>query len=142
MNNYFVILAAGKSSRFNKNKPKQFAKYKNKAIIEHSIEKSLKSKLFKKIIIVSNNLSIFKNMSLTSSIKIIKGGKERSDSTLVALKYLKKFRPKNVLIHDAARPDFSSKLLIRLVHQLKKNKAVIPAINPKDSIKYKIKNEV
>ena len=46
MNNYFVILAAGKSKRFGKNFLKQFYKYKNKEIIDHSVEKSLKSKLF------------------------------------------------------------------------------------------------
>ena len=40
MNNYFVILAAGKSNRFNKNIPKQFYKYKNKEIIYHYIDKS------------------------------------------------------------------------------------------------------
>ena len=54
MNNYFVILAAGKSKRFGKNFLKQFYKYENKEIIDHSVEKSLKSKLFKKIIIVSS----------------------------------------------------------------------------------------
>ena len=48
MNNYFVILAAGKSKRFSKKIPKQFFEYKNKEIIDHSIEKSLTSKLFKK----------------------------------------------------------------------------------------------
>ena len=53
MNNYFVILAAGKSKRFNKKIPKQFFNYRNKEIIDHSIEKSLNSKLFKKILIVS-----------------------------------------------------------------------------------------
>ena len=48
MNNYFVILAAGKSKRFGKNFLKQFYKYRNKEIIDHSVEKSLKSGLFKK----------------------------------------------------------------------------------------------
>ena len=65
MNNYFVILAAGKSKRFHKKLPKQFFNYRNKEIIEHSIEKSLSSKLFKKILIVSSNLkylSAFKNI--------------------------------------------------------------------------------
>ena len=142
MNNYFVILAAGKGKRFSKNKPKQFVKYKNKAIIEHSIEKSLKSQLFKKIIVVSKSLKIDKNINLPNSVKVIKGGKERSDSTLNALKYLKRFKPKNVMIHDAARPDFSLNLLKKLSYQLKKNKAVVPIVNSKDTIKYKIKNEI
>ena len=57
MNNYFVILAAGKSKRFHRKLAKQFYKYKNKDIIDHSVEKSLNSKLFKKILIITNNLN-------------------------------------------------------------------------------------
>ena len=56
--------------------------------------------------------------------------------------YLKKYKPRNVLIHDAARPNFSIKLLKNLISQLKDHKAVIPFIISKDSIKYKLKNEL
>jgi 2-C-methyl-D-erythritol 4-phosphate cytidylyltransferase/2-C-methyl-D-erythritol 2,4-cyclodiphosphate synthase len=142
MNNYFVILAAGKSKRFDKNVAKQFYNYKNKEIIDHSVDKSVNSKLFKKILIIANNLNHFKKKKYPKLVKIIKGGKERSDSSLIALKYLKKFKPKNVLIHDAARPNFSIKLLKNLLKNLKQNKAVIPIVSPKDSIKYKIKNQI
>jgi len=142
MNNYFVILAAGKSKRFHNNISKQFYNYKNKEIIDHSIEKSLNSKLFKRIVIVSNNLQHFKKKKYPKIISIIKGGKERSDSSLKALKFLKKYDPKNVFIHDAARPNFSIKLLKNIEKNLKKYKAVIPIVSSKDSIKYKIKNEI
>ena len=139
MNNYFVILAAGKSKRFHKKITKQFYNYKNKDIIDHSIEKSLDSKIFKKIIVVTNNLNYLKRKKYHKSVNIIKGGNERSDSSLIALKYIKRFKPKNVLIHDAARPNFSIKLLKNLINHLKNNKAVIPYINSKDTIKYKVK---
>tara|TARA_A100001015_G_scaffold69676_1_gene77144 strand:+ start:4744 stop:5850 length:1107 start_codon:yes stop_codon:yes gene_type:complete len=142
MNNYFVILAAGKSKRFHKNIAKQFYNYKNKEIIDHSLEKALNSKLFKKILIVTNKLNHFKKKNYPKSIRLIKGGKERSDSSLKGLKYLKKYRPKNVFIHDAARPNFSIKLLKNLLKNLKKNKAVAPVVTLKDSIKYKIKDQV
>ena len=142
MNNYFVILAAGKSKRFNKNTAKQFYYYKNKEIIDHSIEKSLNSNLFKKIIIVTNNLNHFKKKKYSKLISIIKGGKERSDSSLKALKYLKKYKPNNVFIHDAARPNFSIMLLKKLLKNLKKNKVVVPIVFSKDTIKYKIKNQI
>ena len=142
MNNYFVILAAGKSKRFSKNLPKQFFRYKNKEILDHSVDKSLYSKLFKKIIIVSNNLNYLKKKKYPKSITLIRGGKERSDSSLNALKYLKRYKPKNVYIHDAARPNFSLKLLKTISKNLKENKAVVPIVNSRDSIKYKIKNAV
>ncbi len=140
MNNYFIILASGQSKRFNSNKPKQFNIYKNKALFKHSLEKVIKSKLFKKIILVVDNKKNIKE-KLSRNVLVIKGGKERSDSSLIALKYIKKFKPNNVLIHDAARPNFTIKLLNNLIKTLKNNKAVIPAINSKDSIKYKINNE-
>ena len=141
MNNYFIILASGQSKRFNSNKLKQYIIYKNKPLFEHSIEKALTSKLFKKIILVVNNKKQI-NKKFSKNVVIIKGGKERSDSSLIGLEYIKKFKPSNVLIHDAARPDFSLQLLKNLVKSLKKNKAVIPTVNTKDSIKYKVKKQL
>ncbi len=142
MNNYFVILAAGKSKRFDKKMPKQFTKYKNKELIDHSIEKSLNSKLFKKVLIVTNSLNHFKKKKNSKLITVIKGGKERSDSSLAALKYIKRYKPKNVFIHDAARPNFSIRLLKNIAKNLKKNKAVVPVLSSADSVKYKTQNQI
>jgi 2-C-methyl-D-erythritol 4-phosphate cytidylyltransferase/2-C-methyl-D-erythritol 2,4-cyclodiphosphate synthase len=141
MNNYFIILASGQSKRFNSKKLKQFISYKNKALFEHSLEKALISKLFKKIILVVNDKKQIK-IKLPKIVTVIKGGKERSDSSLLALKYIKKFKPTNVLIHDAARPNFSIRLLHKLIASLNRNKASIPVISSKDSIKYKVKNQL
>ena len=141
MNNYFIILASGQSKRFNSNKPKQFNIYKNKALFKHSLEKAIKSKLFKKIILIVINKKKIKE-KFPKNVLVINGGKERSDSSLIALKFIKKFKPINVLIHDAARPNFTLKLLNKLIKHLKKNKAVVPAINSRDSIKYKIRNQL
>jgi len=106
MNNYFIILASGQSKRFNFKKAKQFITYKNKALFEHSLDKAIKSELFKKIILVTNDKKQIK-IKLPKNVLVIKGGKERSDSSLIALKFIKKFKPTNVLIHDAARPNFT-----------------------------------
>ena len=48
----------------------------------HSIEKAKKSKLFNKIVLVTN-----KDIKIPN-VNVIKGGKERSDSSFKALKYL------------------------------------------------------
>jgi 2-C-methyl-D-erythritol 4-phosphate cytidylyltransferase/2-C-methyl-D-erythritol 2,4-cyclodiphosphate synthase len=141
MNNYFIILASGQSKRFNSNTPKQFITYKNKALFEHSLDKAIISNLFKKIILVVNDKKQIKK-KYPKNVLIIKGGKERSDSSLIALKYIKKFSPVNVLIHDAARPNFNISLLKKLINSLKTNKAVVPVISSKDSIKYKVKNQL
>ena len=62
MNNYFIILGAGKGHRFSQNKPKQYFNYNGKLLIHHSIDKALKSKLFKKIIVVVISKKIKKNL--------------------------------------------------------------------------------
>ena len=139
MSNCFIILASGQSKRFKSNKPKQYILYNNKPIYEHSVDKVLKSGLFKHVILVVRNNSFIKK-KYPKNVKIIKGGKERSDSSLLGLKYAKKLKIKNALIHDAARPNFSIKLLRKILNNLKKNKAVIPYIYATDSIKYNFKN--
>ena len=68
-------------------------------------------------------------LCLSKNIKIIKGGKERSDSSYLALKYIKRFNVKNVLIHDAARPNFSINLMKKIIRGLNRHQAVVPFIN-------------
>ena len=134
MSNCFILLAAGKGKRFKSNNLKQFINYLNKPLFMHSVDKAIKSKLFKSIIIVTNNP--IKNIK-NKSIKIIKGGKERHHSSQKALNFIKNKNYKNVFIHDAARPHFSLKLLDRLKQNLKKNDAVVPILKTTNSIKYK-----
>ena len=139
MTNCFILLAAGKGKRFKSNNPKQFTNYINKPLFMHSVDKAIKSKLFKSIIIVSN--IPIKNIK-NKSIKVIKGGKERYQSSKKALNFIKNKRFTNVFIHDAARPNFSIKLLKRLNSNLKKNKAVVPYVTTNNSSKYKIENKI
>jgi len=138
MSNCFILLAAGKGKRFKSKLAKQFINYKNKPLFMHSIDKALKSNLFKEIVIVTNNKIKLKN----KKIKIIKGGKERYQSSQKALEYIKNKKLKNVFIHDAARPNFSINLLKNLKKHLIKNKAVVPYINTENSTKYANKNEI
>ena len=138
MSNCFILLAAGKGKRFKSNNPKQFINYINKPLFMHSVDKAIKSKLFKSIIIVSN-VPIKKNK--VKSIKVIKGGKERYQSSQKALNFIKNKRFKNVFIHDAARPNFSIKLLKKLNSNLRRNKAVVPYVTTDNSVKYKIEKK-
>jgi 2-C-methyl-D-erythritol 4-phosphate cytidylyltransferase / 2-C-methyl-D-erythritol 2,4-cyclodiphosphate synthase len=141
MNNYFIILAAGSGKRFNIKKPKQYFLFKNKELFEHSVIKAIKSKLFKKIVLVIDNPNkVWKKYP--KELLIIKGGKERWESSLKGLRAIKKFNPGNVLIHDAARPNFSINLLKKIIKELKSNDSAVPTIKSRDSIKYKVKNQL
>ncbi len=140
MSNCFILLAAGQSKRFKSSKHKQFVSYKNRPLYEHSIIKAIESKLFSAIILVTNKIK-FDVEKFQNKVKIIRGGKERSDSSFIGIKYAKKIGAKNVFIHDAARPNFSIKLLKKINKSLKKNKAVVPYIRSRDSVKYKFKSD-
>ena len=136
MSDCFILLSAGKSKRFKSKLNKQFITYKNKPLFEHSLKTALNSKLFKKILIVSNKKVSYKN------IDVIKGGKERHNSTQNALNFFKNKKIKNVFIHDAARPNLSINLLKKLKKELKNNNAVVPYLKSENSVKYKIKNKI
>ena len=88
-------------------------------------KRTLLNKLVKNIINIE-----FKD----NNVKIIFGGNERSISSFKALKFIKKYNPKNVFIHDAARPNFSLKLLHKLYKGLKKNKCVVPYLTSNNSL--------
>jgi|TARA_B110000438_G_scaffold235745_1_gene232601 2-C-methyl-D-erythritol 4-phosphate cytidylyltransferase/2-C-methyl-D-erythritol 2,4-cyclodiphosphate synthase len=143
MNNCFIILAAGESKRFNSKIPKSYHLYKGKPLLLHSIDKAKKYAKFEKITVVINkkHKKFIKKLNI-QNINIIEGGKTRADSAYKALKNIYKNNFKNVFIHDAARPNFTLKLLDRLNNQLKLNDCVIPAIKTNDSVKEKTHNKI
>ena len=135
-----ILLAAGSSHRFKSKVSKPYQKIGGKSLVEINILKARKFKQIKKIVLVYNtkNLSNLKRLDL-KNIKLIKGGKTRKQSTFNALKNLIKLRGiSKVLIHDVARPNFSSKLLSSIIKNMKNSRAVVPKINIQDAVKQKI----
>jgi len=132
-----IILAGGNSHRFGSNIGKPYQKLGGKSLIEINVNKALKFKAVKQIILVYNKKDSKKVKSLKlKNVKLISGGKSRRESTFNALRYLIKQKNINkVLIHDVARPNFSSKLLNSILKSMKSARAVIPKIKIQDAIK-------
>ncbi len=137
-----ILLAAGNSNRFNSNLSKPYHKIAGKTLIEISLNKSALFHQIKKTVIVYNNKDKKKLIQLKlKNVKFIKGGKTRQQSTLNALKYLiKQKKISKVLIHDAARPNFSLRLFSSIIKSMKNNRAVIPKINIEDAVKQKFES--
>ena len=139
-----ILLAAGNSKRLSSKIPKPFIKIANKTLLEYSLIKFGKIRQIKKIIIVTNkkHSKFFKNIKFNNCVKIV-GGKTRQESTYKALKHIKKNKIKctNVLIHDSARPNFSIKLIKRIINASKRN-AVIPKIPIHDALKESIGKKI
>ena len=132
-----ILLAAGNSHRFRSNVGKPYQKIAGKSLIQINIDKALKFKQIKKIILVYNKKDLKRVKSLKlKNIKLLPGGKTRQQSTFIALKYLIKHNGfAKVLIHDVARPNFSIKLLGTILKKIKSSRAVVPKINVQDAIK-------
>ena len=140
-----ILLAAGNSKRFSHKIPKPFIKVAGRTILELSLVKFKNIRQIKNIIVVINkkHQKFIKTIKSQKFTKVI-GGKTRQESTLKALKYIKKKQIKcsNVLIHDSARPNFSLQLIKRIINKSKKN-TVIPKISINDALKLMInKNEL
>jgi 2-C-methyl-D-erythritol 4-phosphate cytidylyltransferase/2-C-methyl-D-erythritol 2,4-cyclodiphosphate synthase len=135
----FILLAAGDSIRFKSDLPKPYHKIAGKTLIELSINKIRQFKEFKEIIVVYNrkHSNFLKKINL-QNVTVVKGGATRQQSTFGALNYLQKRKGiKKVLIHDAARPNFSKKLINKILLESKKNNTVIPVLKLQDSLKKK-----
>ena len=116
---HFILLAAGNSTRFSSKNNKLLIKFKNKSAIEHNLS-IIKEQNFKKITIVLNKIKLPKS-ELFDNIEIIKGGKTRCLSVKNAI-IKTKYKSKYVIIHDAARPFYSEKLIKRLCKNIFTNK--------------------
>jgi len=141
-----VILAAGNSTRFNAaGPPKQYMPILgDKTMLALVIEKFASHQHIDYIqpVISEAHKELF-TKSLEQIIPIYRkqilppviGGKTRQDSVYSGLKALENYKPDKILIHDAARPHFSSKLLHSIIEAIYKYQAVIPVVGVTDTIK-------
>jgi len=143
MNSCFIILAGGESKRFNSNIPKPYHLYRGKPLLLHSIDTVKNYGKFNKIVLVINkkHKTYIKKLKI-KNLKVVIGGKTRAESAFKGLISIKNYNIKNVMIHDAARPNFSLNLLDKLYKELKSNDCIIPAIQTTDSVKHRSSNKV
>ena len=152
MKNALVILAGGKGTRIGGSIPKQFRKFGQQNFIEYLLN-NISINNFDIVVIASQKnyrkkyLKNLTHQNLKSKIIFSLPGINRQESSFNSLKKLKVFNPKNVIIHDAARPLVSNELIKRVLFALKNNTAVIPYVSYNDrqlyrnnELKNKIKN--
>ena len=136
---YVVILASGKGERMNCGFPKQFAEIKGKTIIERSIEAFEKNENVDEIIVVSEPSTIEKIKEIVQKnryekvTKIVPGGAVRAESSSHGVGEVVEDDAK-VLIHDAARPLVTQRIINDCITALDSCDAVNVAIKATDTI--------
>ena len=113
--NIGIILAAGNSTRFNSETPKQLYLINSKPIINYSI--GVLSQCLDEIIIVTNTYCSDKIN--TNHTILINDVDDRINSIKVALDYIGDKSYNNIIIHDAARPFITIEMINELLESSK-----------------------
>jgi 2-C-methyl-D-erythritol 4-phosphate cytidylyltransferase/2-C-methyl-D-erythritol 2,4-cyclodiphosphate synthase len=132
MKNLALIVAGGSGSRFGGALPKQYQMLGGKTVLQHSIDAFLNHPQIDGVLVVINkeHEPLFK-----ANVPYCFGGNERQDSVRLGLVEALKYKPKNVLIHDAARPFVSAAVIDNVINALDGADAAIPVVPAKDSVR-------
>ena len=138
--NIAIILSGGIGKRFGHNIPKQFIEIAGKPVIAHTVDVFEKNAHIDEIAIVTHEdyISEIENIVCKHNWqkvkKILKGGKERYESSLSAINAYQQFSQYNLILHDAVRPLVSDRIINDVVHALEQYNAVTVAIPCIDTI--------
>ena len=139
MKNIAIILAGGSGRRMGGPLPKQFLEVNNRTILEYTIDNFERAECIDEIAIVTHPDYVDKMQQIISSnpwkkvARILLGGKERTDSTLSALRaYTNK--DDRLLIHDGVRPMVSQQIIQNVCSALSEYDVVNLAIPAVDTI--------
>jgi 2-C-methyl-D-erythritol 4-phosphate cytidylyltransferase len=142
LKNLALVLAAGCGKRFKGSLPKQYVKLGGREILAHAIQRVESEPLIEAIVVVAGRKyikfvreAIVKKYGFKKVRAVIAGGNERYDSVYNALKFIVKYSPENVVIHDGARPVFDAKALKTVLASLKNEFAVVPATRINATVK-------
>ena len=150
MRNIAVILAGGIGSRVGGETPKQLLPLADgRSILEHSIDAFEASPSIDEIAVVMHPDHISSLQKLCQSnrwqklTKIIPGGAERWESSYNAIKACTESanldEPLSLLLHDAARPFVSQRIIADVCQALETHEAVTVAVPVTDTI-YEVRN--
>lgn len=140
-----IILVAGNSTRFGKNRNKNFEIINGKPVLTYSLEAFDKNIYIDNIIVAIKECEmqevqdIINRQILTKNVDIIVGGNTRKQSVYNCIK---KINSDIVIIHDGARPVIKQEYITNCIENMKDFKGVTTGIKSKDTIKITDKNNI
>lgn len=139
MKNIAVILAAGSGSRFGGDKPKQFWPLEDgRTVLEHAVAAFRRCEEIDDVWVVVNPLHLETARELVDC-RLVAGGRERWESSWNAIREAEQMLGReaeqcNLLIHDAARPFVSERIISDVCAALEQHEAVTVAVPATDTI--------
>lgn len=148
-----VILAGGSGKRMGLERPKQFLSLAGKTILEHSVDAFAHHEAISAVIIVSNPDFVSEVEAIVDARRqsgdwekvtgVVAGGKERSDSSVNAVRFVEGMigsdavaheAPVALLLHDAVRPLVGQRIISEVCEALEEHAAVNVTLPVVDTI--------
>jgi 2-C-methyl-D-erythritol 4-phosphate cytidylyltransferase / 2-C-methyl-D-erythritol 2,4-cyclodiphosphate synthase len=131
-----IIVAAGAGLRAGQAFPKQFALWRGKPVLRHSVEAMSAAGIAPILVVIPENAEDIaaKCVAGIDGVLFTTGGATRQQSVKAGLEALAAYSPNCVLIHDAARANLPSDVIARLITALSDHPAAIPVLPVVDSL--------
>lgn len=131
-----IVVAAGKGERAQQSMPKQFALWRGKPVLRHSVEALLAYGADPVIVAAPPDMLGEARAAVGDDlrIEIVAGGETRQSSVRHSLDALEGGNCERVLIHDAARPELLRDVVTRLIRALDTDAGAIPVLPVVDSL--------
>lgn len=129
-----IVVAAGKGLRAGQPLPKQFAIWRGKPVLRHSVETLLEAGASPLVVAIPENAEDVAREALAGleDLSLVVGGERRQQSVARALAAIPD--AERVLIHDAARPDLPRDVIAQLLSALDSFAGAIPVLPVVDSL--------
>ena len=129
-----IVVAAGAGLRADQSIPKQFASYKGKPLVRHSVEALLGAGASPLVVVIPEDAEdvLARALAGLNGWSSVTGGATRQQSVFNGLKAVSGAH--HVLIHDAARPDVPASVIKQLLATLDINDGAIPVLHVVDSL--------
>lgn len=131
-----IVVAAGQGLRAGQPVPKQFALWRGKPVIRHSVEALSRAGCDPIVVVIPENGEMVARAALAGieGVQFTTGGATRQQSVRLGLETLVASGPDRVLIHDAARPLLPVPVIERLLNALERHRGAIPVLPVVDSL--------
>ena len=133
-----IIAAGGRGRRFGAAVPKQLLAVDGRAVLEHSVRLFLEHPLVNEIVVALPHELVAEPppylTGTTKPVRIVAGGERRQDSVAHAFQAI---YPESavVVIHDAARPFASARLIADTIQAAAESGAAVAALPANDTVK-------
>ncbi len=133
-----LVVAAGRGHRFGAEMPKQFLSLAGKPVLRHALEALAAHPAIDAVqtVIHRDDRDLYEAAAAGLDLRPpADGGATRQESVRLGLEALADLKPRQVLIHDAARPFVSGEIIDRVLSGLESHSGVIPAVPVADTLK-------